>query len=80
MSGLHLFLGLSAYLILTCASPIGDSFHFLPDSFDPRNVSSSRTTVTDNVAADFLTLLSAQFDVNNPNPADKGYVRDDSDG
>jgi hypothetical protein len=31
-------------------------------------------------ASDYLTLLSAPFDVNNPNPVENGYIHDDSDG
>ncbi|POS78748.1 hypothetical protein DHEL01_v202869 [Diaporthe helianthi] len=80
MSGLALFLGLSAYFFLACALPLDDLSPFVTNSFDPKNISDSHMTVTDNTAADFLTLLSAQYDANNPNPVDKGYVRDDSDG
>jgi len=80
MSGHRVLLGLSAYFIFTCAFPLSDSSQFLNDSFGANNISNSRTAVTDASANDYLTLLSAPFDVGNPNPVDNGYVRDDSDG
>lgn len=80
MSGLPVLLRLSAYFILTCAFPLSDSSHFLNDSFGANNISNSRTVVTDASANDYLTLLSALFDVDNPNPVDNGYIHDDSDG
>ena len=80
MFRLAVLLRLLVYLLLTSASPLGDYRHALNESFDANNISNSRTVVTDTSANDYLTLLSAPFDVANPNPIDKGYVRDDSDG
>ena len=80
MSGLLVLLGLSAYFILTSTFPLSDSLHFLNDVVGANNISNSRPVVTDASANDYLTLLSAPFDVDNPNPVENGYIRDDSDG
>lgn len=75
---LPLFLGLWVYFLLTTAFPLGDFPRDVDDSSDANNI--SRAVVTDTSAYDYLTLLSAPFDVANPNSVEKGYVRDDSDG
>lgn len=80
MFGLDLLLGLCAYCLVTTAFPLDGFPRDLNASFAPSNISNSRDVITDTSAYDYLTLLSAPFDVNNPNPVEKGYVHDDSDG
>ncbi|KKY38947.1 putative tri m 2 allergen [Diaporthe ampelina] len=80
MFGSPLLVGLWVYFILTTASPLADYARDLDASLGANNITDSRVVVTDTSANDYLTLLSAPFDVANPNPVEKGYVRDDSDG
>lgn len=80
MSGLPVLLGLCVYFLLTSAVPLDGYLHELNASFLASNISNSRVVITDTSADDYLTLLSAPFDVDNPNPVDKGFVHDDSDG
>lgn len=75
-----LLLGFSVYFLLTGTLPTNEYPHSLNDSLGANNISNSHTVVIDSLAGDYLTLLSAPFDVNNPNPVDRGYVHDDSDG
>lgn len=80
MFALPVLLGLCVYFLLISAFPLEDYPRDLNVSFLPSNISNSRVVVTDTSADDYLTLLSAPFDVANPNPVDKGFVHDDSDG
>lgn len=80
MFGLHVLLGLCVYVLLTSALPLTDHPHALNHLIRTNNISNSRTVVTETSSYDYLTLLSAPFDIDNPNPVEKGYARDDSDG
>lgn len=80
MSGLPVLLGLCVYFLLIGAVPLDDYPRDLNASFLTSNISNSRVVIIDTPADDYLTLLSAPFDVDNPNPVDKGFVHDDSDG
>lgn len=80
MSGHLILLGVCAYFLLTNALHLGHKFDTLNASFDPLNILKPRSLVTDTTANDYLTLLSAPHDEDNPNPVDKGYVHDDSGG
>lgn len=80
MFGLLVLLGFSVYFLLTSALPIHEYPRPLNNLFGANNLSSSHAVVTDSLAGDYLTLLSAPFDTTNPNPVDRGYVHDDSDG
>lgn len=80
MCDFPVLLGLCVYFLLTSAFPLDDYHHSLNDSFLGSNISNSRTVIVDRAAKDYLTLLSAPFDVNNPNPVDRGYHYDASSG
>lgn len=80
MFGIPVLLGLCVYFLLPTAFPLTDYPHDLNDSFGTKNISISRIVVTDTSSYDYLTLLSAPFDIDNPNPVEKGYAHDDSDG
>lgn len=80
MFGLPILLGLCIYILLSSALPLIDSSLHLNGSFGTNNISNFRTVVVDPAANDYLTLLSAAFDVNDPNPVDRGYHYDISSG
>lgn len=80
MCDFPVLLGLCVYFLLTSAFPLGDHHHAPDESFLASNISNSRAVIVDTTANDYLTLLSAPFDVNNPNPVDKGYRYDASSG
>lgn len=80
MFGLPLLLGLCVYFLLTATFPLDINPRDLNASFFASNILNPRAIITDTSANDYLTLLSAPFDVDKPNPVDRGYIRDDSDG
>ncbi|KAL2292976.1 hypothetical protein FJTKL_07999 [Diaporthe vaccinii] len=80
MFGLPILLGLCIYILLSSALPLIDSPLHLNGSFGTNNISNFRTVVVDPAANDYLTLLSAAFDVNDPNPVERGYHYDISSG
>ncbi|KAI3397399.1 hypothetical protein diail_10850 [Diaporthe ilicicola] len=81
MSGHLVFLAVCSYFVLSSALHLGGHrLRALNSSSDPLNILKPRDLVTDTPANDYLTLLSAPYDVDNPNPVDKGFVHDDSDG
>lgn len=80
MFELPVLLGLCVYFLLTTSFPLGDYPRDSNDSILASNLSNSRTVIVDRTANDYLTLLSAPFDVNDPNPVDRGYHYDVSNG
>lgn len=80
MFGLLVLIGLCGYFLLTASLPLGDYLQDSNDSALASNLSNSRTVIVDRAANDYLTLLSAPFDVNDPNPVDRGYHYDVSSG
>ncbi|KAL1862840.1 hypothetical protein Daus18300_008337 [Diaporthe australafricana] len=80
MSGHLVLLAVCAYFLLANAFHLGHQSDALNASFDPLNTLNARALVTDTSANDYLTLLSAPHDEDDPNPVDKGYVHDDSGG